>query len=47
VSECHSEAQPKNLLFRNPLAKQMLRSPQHDIQVICSMATTVSMPNSL
>jgi hypothetical protein len=25
VSECHSEAQPKNLLFRKPLEKHMLR----------------------
>jgi hypothetical protein len=25
VSECHSEAQPKHVVFRKPLEKQMLR----------------------
>jgi hypothetical protein len=47
VSECHSEAQPKNLLFRKPLEKQMLRGvypeshrrTQHDIQVISCITT--------
>ena len=46
-TECHSEAQPKNLLFRMPLEKQMLRGVypeshrriQHDIQVISCIAT--------
>jgi hypothetical protein len=46
-TECHSEAQPKNLLFRKPLEKQMLRGvypeshrrTQHDIQVISCIAT--------
>jgi hypothetical protein len=34
------EAQPKNLLFRNPLEKQdAFAFAQHDIQVICSIVT--------
>src|SRR5918992_206088 len=37
VSECHSEAQPKNLLFREPWKSRSLAFAQHDIQVICTL----------
>src|SRR5688572_1811505 len=45
VSQCHSEPQAKNLLFRKVSEKQMLRGfypephrrTQHDIPVICSL----------
>jgi hypothetical protein len=39
MSECHSEAQPKNLLLHKPLEKQMLRFAQHDIPTNYSVAT--------
>jgi hypothetical protein len=39
MSQGHSEAQPKNLFFRNPLKSRCFALAQHDIQAIRSIAT--------
>ena len=37
LPECHSEAQPKNLLFVGIKKKQMLRFAQHDIEGVFTL----------
>src|SRR5687767_13175197 len=39
VSQCHSEPQAKNLLFARCRKYRCLARAQHDIQVVCSIAT--------
>ena len=42
VSQCHSEAQPKNLVFITARKCEMLRFAQHDIDGACVYCNTAS-----
>jgi hypothetical protein len=47
VSECHSEAQPKNLLLISWRQCEMLRFAQRDISAIAKAALSVNSCNEI
>jgi hypothetical protein len=47
VLECHSEAQPKNLLLPSWRRREMLRFAQHDISAIAKAVLSMNSWNEI